>query len=292
MGSPSEPAPRPAELPVPRTADGREGLDALLREPRRAVVALDFDGTLAPIVPDPERARAHPEAVPALSRLAPLVGAVAVVTGRPAGTAVRHGGFDGAPGLERFTVLGAYGAERWNAATGAVHAPPPPPGIAAVRAELPALLAELGAPPGTWTEDKGRALAVHTRRTEDPQAAFDRLRAPLYALAARHGLIVEPGRLVLELRPPGVDKGGALTAFVREHEARAVLYAGDDLGDLAAFAAVRELRAAGVPGLLVCSAAEDARETVPQLTESADLVADGPAGVAHLLHALAVRLGG
>lgn len=273
-------------LPTPRSAAGQSALDALLREPERAVVAVDFDGTLAPIVADPDQARAHPDAVPVLSRLAPRLCAVSVITGRPVEAAVRYGGFDGAPGLARLTVLGAYGAERWDAATGEVRTPAPPPGVAAVRAKLPALLDEVGAPPGTWTEDKGRAIAVHTRRTERPMEAFGLLRDPLTALAQRHGLMVEPGRMVLELRPPGVDKGGALTEFVRETGAGTVLYAGDDLGDLAAFRAVEKLRGEGVPGLLVCSGSDE----VSELAERADLVVDGPAGVVGLLAALADAL--
>ncbi|MEV8210724.1 trehalose-phosphatase, partial [Streptomyces sp. NPDC079189] len=70
-------------LPTPTTPAGREGLAALLARPDRAVVALDFDGTLADIVPDPEQARAHPGAVPAIAALAPKVASVAVITGRP-----------------------------------------------------------------------------------------------------------------------------------------------------------------------------------------------------------------
>ncbi|MEU1783958.1 trehalose-phosphatase [Streptomyces abikoensis] len=273
-------------LPEPVTEAGRDGLAALLARPERAVVALDFDGTLAPIVPDPERARAHPGAVPALARLAPRLGSVAVVTGRPAGVAVRYGGFAGVPGLEHLVVLGHYGAERWDAVTGTVHAPAPHPGVAAVQAELPGVLDESGAWRGAWIEDKGRAIAVHTRRADDPQAAYDTLRAPLAALAERHGLIVEPGRLVLELRPPGMDKGVALAEYVRETGASAVLYAGDDLGDLAAFAAVEKLRTEGVPGTLVCSGSAE----VAVLAERADLVVDGPAGVVELLTGLADRL--
>ncbi|MFI9305103.1 trehalose-phosphatase [Streptomyces triculaminicus] len=274
-------------LPEPVTAAGRDGLAALLARPERAVVALDFDGTLAAIVPDPERARAHPGAVQALARLAPRLGSAAVITGRPAGAAVRLGGFAGAPGLERLVVLGHYGAERWDAVTGTVRAPAPHPGVAAVRAELPGVLDDSGAWHGTWVEDKGRAVAVHTRRADDPERAFEALRAPLAGLAARHGLIVEPGRLVLELRPPGMDKGVALAAYVRESGAGSVLYAGDDLGDLAAFAAVEKLRAEGVPGTLVCSGSAE----VTALAERADLVVDGPAGVVGLLSALADKLG-
>ncbi|MEV6292216.1 trehalose-phosphatase [Streptomyces sp. NPDC051896] len=273
-------------LPTPRTQPGRDGLAALLAKPSAASVGLDFDGTLAPIVADPEQARAHPEAVPALAALAPKVASVAVITGRPAAVAVRYGGFTGVPGLEHLTVLGHYGAERWDAVTATVTAPPPHPGVAAARAELPGVLERAGAWHGTWIEEKGRAVAVHTRRADDPQAAFEALRGPLTDLAARHGLIVEPGRMVLELRPPGMDKGVALTDHVRRTGAESVLYAGDDLGDLPAFAAVDELRADGVPGLLVCSGSTE----VTELAERADMVVDGPAGVVDLLRSLAAQL--
>ncbi|MGA4971923.1 trehalose-phosphatase [Streptomyces pseudogriseolus] len=276
----------PGALPTPTTQAGRDGLDALLARPGKALIGLDFDGTLAPIVPDPEQARAHPDAVPALAALAPKVASVAVVTGRPPGVAVRNGGFAGVAGLEHLVVLGHYGAERWEAVTGSVTAPAPHPGVAAARAELPGLLDRVGAWQGTWIEEKGRAVAVHTRRASDPQAAFEALREPLTDLATRHGLVVEPGRMVLELRPPGMDKGVALLRYAREIGAESVLYAGDDLGDLAAFTAVDKLRGSGTPGVLVCSGSEE----VTELRERADLVVDGPSGVVGLLRALAERL--
>lgn len=279
-------------LLTPVTPEGKDGLAGLLADPGHAVVALDFDGTLAPIVLNPEDARAHPGAVPAIVRLAPLVGSVAVVTGRPAELAVRYGGFADVPGLEHLVVLGHYGAERWDAASGEVRAPAEHPGVTALRAELPVILDRLGAQPGTAIEDKGRSLAVHTRRTADPKAALDSLDAPLRALAAERGLIAEPGRLVLELRPPGMDKGVALSEHLREVGAGPVVYCGDDLGDLAAFDAVRRRRAQGHPGLLVCSAGESAAEQVAELAERADLVVPGPPGVVALLAALADALEG
>jgi trehalose 6-phosphate phosphatase len=277
-------------LPEPTSPAGEAGLTAIRKNPARAVAAFDFDGTLAPIVADPERARAHPGVVPALARLAPRLAAVAVVTGRPAATAVEYGGFAGVPGLEHLTVLGQYGLERWDAATGELRTPQELPGVTVLRRELPGLLAD--APDGVWLEDKGHALAVHTRRTADPDAALAALDAPLRAAAARHGLAVEPGRMVLELRPPGMDKGVALTAFLREHDAASVLYAGDDLGDLAAYDAVDALRAAGtVDGLLVCSAPTTGEPPVRVIADRADLVVTGPEGVVALLEALADALG-
>ncbi|ROQ33446.1 trehalose 6-phosphate phosphatase [Streptomyces sp. PanSC19] len=272
-----------SSLQHPTTPAGRDGLDALLARPENAVVALDFDGTLADIVPDPEQARAHPGAVAALAELAPRVASVAVVTGRPAGVAVRYGGFAGVPGLERLVVLGHYGAERWDAVTGTVQAAAPHPGVAAVRAELPGFLDRAGAWPGVWIEEKGRAVAVHTRRAQDPEGAFEALRGPLGELAVAHGLVLEPGRMVLELRPPGMDKGVALATYVREVGAGSVLYAGDDLGDLPAFAAVEKLRSDGTPGVLVCSGSTE----VPELADRADLAVQGPAGVVAFLTELA-----
>ena len=179
-------------------------------------------------MPTRRAARAHPGAAAALRRLGAVIGTLAVITGRPAGVAVELGGFADVPGL---IVLGHYGWERWQ--DGHLSSPPSPPGVAAARAELPAVLAGAGAPPGTWTEDKGNAVAVHTRRAADPQGALEALRGPLTALATRTGLTVEPGRLVIELRPRGTDKGIALKTLITERSPRSVMFCGDDLGDVA-----------------------------------------------------------
>ena len=129
---------------------------------------------------------------------------------------------------------------------------------------------------------------MHTRQTADPQAVLDLLRDPLAGLAARHGLAVEPGRMVIELRPQGMDKGQALRTLIeqRERQPSAVMFCGDDLGDVAAFDAVRTLRGEGVPGLIVFSGSAE----VTELAQAADLVVDGPDGVVALLNSLADAL--
>ena len=187
-------------LPSARTPEGRAGLAAIEADPASALFATDYDGTLAPIVDDPAEAMPAPGAVEALTRLAGRVGTVAVITGRAAADAVSLGGLAAVPGL---IVLGHYGAQRWQA--GVLSAPSVPPGVQAVREALPGLLAELAAPEGTSVEDKGTALAVHTRRTADPAAALALLRQPLGRLAEQAKLTVEPGRLVIEIRPPGME---------------------------------------------------------------------------------------
>jgi trehalose 6-phosphate phosphatase len=267
--------------PRAATPEGQAGLDALISRPRQALIGTDFDGTLAPIVADPRAARALPGAVPALQRLAPAVGTLAVITGRPAADAVAYGGLDAVPGL---IVLGHYGWQRWQ--DGELTGPGSPPAVQAAREALPGVLSRAGAPEGTWVEDKGHALAVHTRRAAAPESALNLLRGPLEDLAARLGLAAEPGRLVIELRPPGVDKGTALTALARERAADSVLFCGDDLGDLPAFTAVRALRAQGIPGCAVASASAES----PQVAAAADLVVDGPEGIVALLAAIAAEL--
>ena len=258
---------------LPRTQAGRDGLAALRADPAGALVALDYDGTLAPVVADPADAVPAPGAVAALTALNGRVGQLALVTGRPADVVVALSGLEELPGL---VVLGQYGLQRWEA--GALTSPDEAPGLAALRRLVPPLLREEGA----VLEDKGLSLAVHTRRCADPAGVQDRLRAPLAGLAAVHGLEVHTGRSVLELRVPGSDKGGALLGLA-DPLPSAVLFAGDDVGDLAAFDAVDRLRARGVPGLTVCSASDEGPRA---LLERADVVVDGPAGLVQLLTAL------
>jgi len=260
------------------TPEGAVALAAIAGDPGRALIALDFDGTLAPIVSEPSAARPQPGALSALRRLATAVGTLAIVTGRPASATVELGGLAGIPGL---IVIGHYGWERWE--DGELTSPPPPPQVARARERLPGALAEAGAPDGTWVEDKNHALVVHTRRTADPEAALALLAQPLADFADQTGLDSKPGRLVIELRVRGVDKGAAITTLAAERDPAAVLFAGDDLGDIPAFEAVHALRDTGRAGVAVCSASGE----VTGLAAHADLVVDGPAGITALLVRLA-----
>lgn len=256
---------------APRSAEGRAGLEALRSDPSRALVALDYDGTLAPIVARPEDAVPAAGAVEVLTSLARRVGCVALVTGRPAQVVVDLGGMHAVPGL---VVMGQYGAERW--AAGRLTSSPPAPGLDEARAALAALVGRLDAE----VEDKGLSLVVHTRNAA--AGAQERLAAPVGELARRTGLEVHHGRRVLELRPPGFDKHSALLA-VADPRPSAVFFVGDDVGDGGAFDAVDELRALAVPGLTVFS---DSDEGPVSLRSRADLVVDGPAGVVALLRQL------
>ena len=287
MSSP-DPQAQPLEF---RTEQGPQRYADVVAAGRRAVICLDFDGVLAPIVEDPDAAHVHPAAPALLVRLAAGYRAVAVVTGRPArqalelgrleelGDAVTQAGGD-------LLVLGQYGHERWHASDGRLLSPDPPPGLAALTEELPGMLRRARCE-DAHVELKSLAVAVHTRRLADPQAALDRLRPLLAEAAERHGLVLEPGRAVLEVRAPGIHKGQAVRTLRDELDAAAMLYAGDDLGDVAAFEALAALRKEGLAALLVCSGSEEQQA----LVDRADLVVPGPDGVMDLLRRLAADAG-
>lgn len=271
------------ELP---TAEREQEYAALLRVADRLLIGLDFDGTLAPIVADPTQAHIHPDAAEVLVALAGRVGAVAVITGRPVRQVLELGGIEevgravAGAGRELF-VLGQYGNERWTSSQRRVISPEPPHGLVRLLQELPDLLGEADAAQA-WIEEKGLAVAVHTRRLPDPVAAYDRVLPLLREAARRHDLGVEPGRSVVEVRADGMDKGAAVRQVAGEIGARAFVFCGDDLGDVAAFQAVQDFRRQGFPSLLVCSAGEERTD----LVDLADVVVAGPGGVLELLRTL------
>ncbi|WP_375503731.1 trehalose-phosphatase [uncultured Jatrophihabitans sp.] len=234
---------------------------------RGALVATDFDGTLAPLTRDPEDSRPVEGAVEALAALAGLGAAVAVITGRDAQTVLRLSGLQAVPGL---TVAGMYGIETWSA--GELTTPDTPDPITALRERLPAVLA--GGDPDIWIEDKRLSLVVHARRAADPDAALAEVDSGVRALAAELALEVHPGSQVLELRLPGFDKAAALARLAEG--ATAALYLGDDLGDLPAFDEISRLRSAGTPAwsVGVLSSGADGIATAVDVT-----LADPPATV-------------
>ena len=265
---------------------GEQRYAALVRAAADTVVGLDFDGTLAPIVEDPSEAHIHPEAGQVLVDLAQQVLAVAVITGRPARQALDLGGLDwvgnaiGDAGKELY-LFGQYGNERWSSTNRRVIAPRPPHGLATFIADLPRLLRRLDAE-DVHLEEKGLAVAVHTRRVADPEATYAALLPALREQAARHDLVVEPGRQVIEVRSPGMNKGIVVDTLVEELDAGGFVFVGDDLGDVEAFEAVVGLAKGGMPTLLVCSSSDEESA----LVALSDVLVHGPEGVLELLRQL------
>jgi trehalose 6-phosphate phosphatase len=162
--------------------DVEELIRALRPHLSAALIATDFDGTLAPLVRDPETSRPVAGVIEAMAKLAERGAQVAVITGRAADTVVRLGGLDAVPGI---VVAGLYGLQTWH--DGRLQSPQPPESIEALRAELPEVVTS-GGDPDVWIEDKGLSLVVHARTSSDPDAALARLAEPVTSLAKRLGL--------------------------------------------------------------------------------------------------------
>jgi len=238
-----------------------------------ALIALDFDGTLAPIVRDPGSARPVPGVLDTLVGLATAGAQVAIVTGRDATTVLELGSLRAIPDV---IVSGLHGAETWQ--HGRLRTRDEPAGLAALRTSLPPLLSDVD--DLLWLEDKRLSLVVHARRSEDPRRVLAELGELLPPLVAEQGLELQPGKLVLEIRIPGLSKASALEQLLTPATS-AALFAGDDHGDLPALAAVAAWAAAtGRPTLTV------AVGELAELRRAADATLDSPADLAALLAGL------
>ena len=99
------------------------------------LVALDFDGTLAPISPRPADARPLAGVGQILRDVRATGATLAVITGRSVASLLHVSGFGAIPGI---VVYGTHGAERWQA--GALRTAEAPPGLDELRLSLPRLL--------------------------------------------------------------------------------------------------------------------------------------------------------
>jgi trehalose 6-phosphate phosphatase len=198
---------------------------------------------------------------------------VVVVSGRPVTYLTAH--LSGAGTTE---LIGLYGMERASGA-GTIDVTP---AALAWRSDLAAAAdeAEATAPDGVIVERKGLATTLHYRLAPGQAGWVERFAADQ---ATRRGVVAHPGKMSAELRPPvTTDKGTVVAELSSGLEA--VCFVGDDMGDLPAFSQLARLRADGRSTLAV---AVETAETPPRLVEAADLIVEGPEGVAGLLDSLA-----
>ena len=201
-----------------------------------AALFLDFDGTLVDLAETPDSIRVSPELGPLLERLRHrLDGRIAIVSGRSLADLERHVPASG------IAFSGSHGLELQFA--GGTRLPLSVPiGLDDVRARVDAF-AE--ADEGLLVEEKPAGIALHYRLA--PEWA-ERAAAFIGDLAAERGWSVQPGNMVVELRPSGATKGDALRAFMTEPKFSAArpVFVGDDLTDEHGFAAAAKLGGAGI----------------------------------------------
>ncbi len=214
-----------ATLPPILGADGDAALRALLSA--RALVAFDFDGTLAPIVELPPLAQLHPEVDAALRTLAGRT-AVAIVSGR--GLADLRMRAD----IASIRLIGNHGNDELLGDSEAAQQARRT--MRAWRTQLQqAIDARFGAGGGVEIEDKQATLSIHFRRADDPARAEDELRAMIAALEPPAKTI--GGKFVVNVLPPGArTKLEALSDLAAELGTSQVAFVGDDVTDELVFA--------------------------------------------------------
>jgi trehalose-phosphatase len=261
-------------------ADPDPILEPLRADPATGAILCDIDGTLAPIVDDPEAATVPPAARDVLAELAGRYRLVACVSGRRASAARRM------VGVDALTYAGNHGLELLGPGDSRPRLDPELGHRGSAAAGFVSRLDwdHLGAV-GLRLEDKGPIQALHWRSAADPETAAQRARE-VAVLAEEEGLVPHLGRMVLEVRPLAtVHKGIAVRRLVQEAEATNALFGGDDRTDLDAFAALHDLQRAGELEHAVCVGVASA-EAPPEIEQRADLVVGGPEAFLELLRSL------
>jgi trehalose 6-phosphate phosphatase len=234
------------------------------------VFFFDFDGVLSPVTDDPDASQPVAAVPGVLDRLAASVRRVAIVSARPVSFLRSRFG-----SLERVDLYGLYGLEVWH--DGAVVTEPAAlPWIPAM-ADL-AERARTELPGQILVEFKRLSVALHYRTA--PQLA-GAVADWGHEQAERHGLKVQGGRMVVELKPPvDQDKGMVITEGVRD--ADCAWYFGDDMSDIKAFDALRA-REAVDPNFFGVAVAVANPETGAEVAGAADLTLESPDAVAAFL---------
>ena len=195
----------------------REVLDQYARS--RTLLAFDFDGTLAPIVTDPDRAAMRPSTRRLLRSVARAYPCV-VISGRSRADVAGR-----LRGVGLAGIVGNHGLEPWH---------PPARVLREVRRWVPLLEERLGGIEGVTVEDKGLSLAVHYRRAPEKKKARARI---LEATAALGPVRLVGGKQVLNVLPMGAPhKGLALERARARLGCDTAVYVGDDETDEDVFA--------------------------------------------------------
>ena len=197
---------------------------------------LDFDGTLVELAETPDAIRVPPHLSPLLGTLSQkLKGRLAIISGRAIRDLERHLACVG------MAVSGSHGLEL-RLRDGSFVPLAVPRGLDHARERS---MRFAGAIPGLLVEDKPFSIAIHYRKAPD---RAEEVHAFMTGLASSTGLILQQGKMVAELRPPGADKGDALRALMTEPEFAGArpLFVGDDQTDEDAFRAAADLGGGGV----------------------------------------------
>jgi len=190
----------------------------------------DLDGTLAEIKPHPDQVTLPEPILITLHQLAQQQeGALALISGRSMSE------LDALAAPYHFPLAGVHGAERRDIRDQLHRVTLPEAQATALYQWLSEQMAPLA---GSEVENKGMAFALHYRLAPQHQQAIEKLAQE--AVYHFPGLALQPGKCVVEIKPDGISKGAAVSAFMQEvpFQGRQPVFVGDDLTDEAGFEAV------------------------------------------------------
>ncbi|GGL08519.1 trehalose-phosphatase [Mangrovihabitans endophyticus] len=252
----------------PPTADSAWRYTA--EQAARSRFFFDFDGVLSPVTDDPDASQPVAAALGVLEDLAAKVDRVAIVSARP--VSFLRTRFES---LAHVDLYGLYGLEVWHEGR-VVTEPTAEPWVPAMADLAERARAEL--PSEILVEFKRLSVALHYRTA--PQLA-DEAGAWGHEQAERHGLKIQGGRMVVELKPPvDQDKGMVISEGVKD--SGCAWYFGDDMSDIKAFDALRAREAVDPEFFGMCVAVANP-ETGADVSVAADLTLESPAAVADFL---------
>lgn len=254
--------------------------DALSHQP--SGLFSDFDGTLSEVATTPPEAVFYAGAREALERASREVDVAGVITGRAVDDVLER------INLAGLLIVGNHGLEWFDGGERFDHEA----GIAAeegIRRTLDRSrerMQAIGSVDGMLFENKRLSASIHFRNAPDPIEVGVQLLPIVEEEAAKNGLRVSGGKMLIELRPEAsVSKGTALEQIIRTRNLKGAIFFGDDVTDVDGFRALHSIREEGTATTVAVGIRSP--DVHPDVLEAADVVLEGVPDMVDVLHRIA-----
>lgn len=240
-------------------------------------LVLDFDGTIAELVPVPSEAMLHPDVAAPLRSLLSKLGLTAIMSGRPARD------IETLVDMKGMLYVGNHGVEYLS--NGQLTQVPQATELPMSPEALAEQLKPIGDGPGVVWEVKQFSLAIHFRMSPDKPKAFLALLRAVDTVPEIRAMEMISGNMVMEIRAKNsANKGFAIEKIVNEHKLDSLFFLGDDTTDIDGLKALQKLTSSGVVNGVAVAVIQDG--TPQGVPDNADYSLGGVAEVVEFLKML------